>query len=45
VSALFWEAVFWSSFAGFTLVSLLIAVKGVGEIRQFLRELRSRDRG
>lgn len=42
---LFWHVVFWASFSAFTLVSLLIAVKGVAEIRLFLRELRSRDRG
>jgi len=42
---MFWQVVFWASFSAFTLVSLLIAVKGVGEIRTFLRELRSRDRG
>jgi len=42
---LFWHVVFWGSFSAFTLVSVLIAVKGVGEIRTFLRELGSRDRG
>jgi hypothetical protein len=44
-AALFWQVVFWSSFVAFALVSMLIAVRGVGEIRQLLRELRSRDRG
>lgn len=44
-AAFLWHAVFWASFAAFVVVSLLIAVKGVGEIRELLRELRSRDRG
>lgn len=44
-AAVFWHAVFWLSFLSFTLVSLLIAVRGWGEIRTFLRELRSRQRG
>jgi hypothetical protein len=42
---LFWQVVFWGSFASFTAVSLLVAVRGVGELRALFRSLRSRDGG
>jgi len=35
----FWLAVFVGTFASFTGLSVLIAVKGVGEIRELLDEL------
>ena len=41
----FWQIVFWVSFGAFTLVSLLVAVKGIGEIRELFRALGPRDRG
>jgi hypothetical protein len=41
----FWHVVFWGSFVAFTAVSLLVAVKGIGEIRDLLRALGARDRG
>jgi hypothetical protein len=37
----FWAFVFSSSLAGFTVVSVLIAVKGVAEIRELLDMLKS----
>jgi hypothetical protein len=40
----FWAVVFYASAGGAALVSLLIAVKGVGEIRELLSMLRG-DRG
>jgi hypothetical protein len=40
----FWAVVFYASAGGAALVSLLIAVKGVGEIRELLALLRG-DRG
>jgi hypothetical protein len=40
----FWALVFYSSLAGFTVVSALIAVKGVGEIRELLDMLKDRGR-
>jgi hypothetical protein len=43
--ALFWQAVFWSSFAAFTVVSALITVKGIAELRELFRALGRRDRG
>ena len=41
----FWQVVFWGSFVAFTAVSLLVALKGVGELRELFRALRSRDGG
>jgi hypothetical protein len=41
----FWQIVFWGSFVAFTAVSLLVAVKGIGEIRAHFRALGERDRG
>jgi len=41
----FWQIVFWVSFGAFTLVSLLVAVKGIGEIRELFRALDTCDRG
>src|SRR5262245_15885950 len=41
----FWALVFYSSLAGFTVVSLLIAVKGVAEIRELLGTLRRSGKG
>ena len=38
--AAFWAFVFFSSLVGFALVSLLIAVKGVAEIRELLDMLK-----
>jgi hypothetical protein len=35
----FWAIVFWFAFGAFTLVSALIAVKGVGEVRALFRHL------
>jgi hypothetical protein len=43
--ALFWQAVFWGSFAAFTVVSVLITVKGITELRELFRALGPRDRG
>ena len=40
----FWALVFYASAAGAALVSLLIAVKGVAEIRELLEMLRSEGR-
>lgn len=40
----FWAVVFYASSAGAAIVSLLIAVKGVAEIRDLLTTLR-RDQG
>jgi hypothetical protein len=45
IAALFWQAVFWGSFAAFTVVSVLITVKGVAELRELFRALGPRDRG
>ncbi len=36
----FWAVVFYAAFAAFTLISGLIAVKGVGEIRALFEHLR-----
>jgi hypothetical protein len=41
----FWQAVFWGSFAAFTVVSVLITVKGITELRELFRALGPRDRG
>lgn len=38
----FWAFVFFAAFGGFALVSLLIAVKGVAEIRELLAMLRGK---
>jgi hypothetical protein len=40
----FWAVVFYSSLVGFTVVSALIAVKGVAEIRELLDMLKDRGR-
>ena len=37
--ALFWLAAFVVAFGGFTLISMVIAVKGVGEIRELFTAL------
>jgi hypothetical protein len=44
-AALFWQIVFWFSFSSFTIVSVLIAVLGIGELRELFRALGTRDRG
>jgi len=42
---LFWQVVFWGSFISFTVVSILVAVRGVGELRALFRARHSRDGG
>lgn len=37
----FWAIVFFGAFAAFTVISALIAVKGVGEIRELFDHLES----
>ena len=37
--ALFWLVTFVAAFTGFTLISLVIAVRGVGEIRELFAAL------
>jgi hypothetical protein len=42
-AAAFWAIVFYAAFAAFALISALIAVKGVGEIRALFDHLRRRE--
>jgi hypothetical protein len=43
--ALFWLAAFIVAFLGFALISLVIAVRGIGEIRELFAALEEERRG